>query len=80
MRPDLPAWVQATIARAIALDPEARFHDMMELALEMEAGPASAPSSAPRPFTFYERSPVLVWQGVAALLAIALILSFVLRH
>jgi serine/threonine protein phosphatase PrpC len=80
LRPDLPAWVQATIARAIALDAEARFHDMMELALEMEAGPAGAPSSAPRPLTFYERSPVQFWQGVAALLGIALILSFVLRH
>jgi hypothetical protein len=72
--------VQATIARAIALNPEERFHDMMELALEMEAGPSASPSSAPRPLTFYERSPVQFWQGVSALLAGALILSFVLRH
>jgi serine/threonine protein phosphatase PrpC len=80
LRPDLPAWVQATIARAIALDPEDRFRDVMELAVEMEAGPASTPSSPPRPLTFYERAPVQFWQGVSALLAIGLILSFIFRH
>ena len=79
LRPDLPAWLQATLARAIAIDPAERFHDVMEFAVEMEAGPARAPASMSRPQTLYERDPLRFWQGVAALLVLALILSL-LRH
>jgi len=38
LRPDLPAWLEATLARALASDPAQRFHDMMEFAVEMETG------------------------------------------
>jgi serine/threonine protein phosphatase PrpC len=79
LRPDLPAWLQATLARAIARDPAERFRDMIEFAVEMEAGPARAPLAVQRPRTLYERHPVRFWQGVAALLALALLLSL-LRH
>ena len=76
LRPDLPAWLQAVLGRAIASDPAERFRDMIEFAVEMENGPARASATAFRPQTFYERSPVLFWQGVCALLALALLLSF----
>jgi serine/threonine protein kinase len=79
LRPDLPAWLQATLGRAIALDPAERFHDVMEFALEMEAGPVRVPVPTRRPLTLYERAPVRVWQGVAALLALALLLSLLIR-
>jgi serine/threonine protein kinase len=79
LRPDLPAWLEATIGRAIAIDPARRFRDMIEFAVEMEAGPARAPAARHRPRTFYERNPVRFWQGVAALLALALLVSM-LRH
>jgi hypothetical protein len=79
LRPDLPAWLQAALARAIALDPAERFRDMNEFAMEMETGPARAPLGAPRPLTLYERAPLRVWQGVAALLALALLLSLLWR-
>jgi len=72
-RPDLPAWLQAVLGRAIAKEPTARFGDMMELAAEMEAGPARAPATVRRPRTLYERDPVQFWQGVAALLLLALL-------
>jgi serine/threonine protein phosphatase PrpC len=75
LRPDLPAWLQAALGRAVATNPAERFQDVMEFALEMEAGPSHAPAPARRPQTLYERSPVRFWQGVAALLALALILS-----
>jgi len=75
LRPDLPAWVQTALGRAIATNPAERFEDVMEFALEMEAGPSRAPVASHRPQTLYERSPVRFWQGVAALLALALILS-----
>jgi len=79
LRPDLPAWVQAALSRAIALDPTKRYHDMAEFAFEMEAGPARAPTAIRRPRTLYERAPLQVWQGVAALLALALLVSLLAR-
>jgi hypothetical protein len=45
----------------------------------MEAGPARAPPEIRRPQTLLERNPVRFWQGVAALLALALVVSL-LRH
>jgi serine/threonine protein phosphatase PrpC len=79
LRPDLPAWLQAALGRAIARDPADRFRDMAEFAVEMEAGPARAPLGSPRPRTLLERNPVRFWQGVAALLALALLVSL-FRH
>jgi hypothetical protein len=79
LRPDLPAWLQATLARTIAINPAERFRDVTEFALEMEAGPARAPLPKSRPLTLYERAPVRFWQGVAALLALALLASLLLR-
>jgi serine/threonine protein kinase len=73
LRPDLPAWLQAALARAVAVDPGERFRDMTEFALEMEAGPARAPPAESRPRTLYERHPLQFWQGIAALLTLALL-------
>lgn len=80
LRPDLPAWLQATLNRAIAVDPDDRFQDIFEFIFDMEAGPTRTPSATPRPRTLYERAPVQFWQGVAALLGLGLILSLWLRH
>ena len=80
LRPDLPAWLQAALARAIAQDPAERYRDAGDFAVEMETGPARAPVGAGRPQTLYERNPVLFWQGVSALLALALIATLWLRH
>jgi serine/threonine protein kinase len=79
LRPDLPAWLPAALARAIAPDPAQRYRDMNEFALEIEAGPAHAPTATQRPLTLYERAPLQVWQGVAALLALALLVSLLTR-
>jgi serine/threonine protein kinase len=73
LRPDLPAWLQATIGRAIALDPAERFTDMAELAAEFEQGPLHVPAPVRRMPTLYERSPVRFWQTVAALLGLGLL-------
>jgi serine/threonine protein phosphatase PrpC len=80
LRPDLPAWLEGALGRAIAVDPTERFRDMNEFAVEMETGPARAPLPIRRPQTLYERAPLRFWQGVAALLALALLLSLLLRH
>ena len=80
LRPDLPAWLEASLGRAIALDPARRFHDTTEFALEMEAGPARAAAGLGRPRTLYERAPLQVWQGIAALLALALLASLFMHR
>jgi serine/threonine protein kinase len=80
LRPDLPAWLQAALARAIAIDPANRFHDMMEFAVEMEEGPARAPHTGGGSRTLYQRYPLQVWQGISALLALAFAASLLLRH
>jgi serine/threonine protein kinase len=80
LRPDLPAWLQAALARALAHDAAERYRDAGDFAVEMETGPARAPIGSSRPQTFYERNPVRFWQGVAVLLALALIAALWLRH
>jgi serine/threonine protein phosphatase PrpC len=80
LRPDLPAWLQAALGRAIAIDPSGRFRDMNEFATEMETGPARAPLAVRGPRTFYERSPLLFWQIAAGLLALGLLLTLLLRR
>jgi len=79
LRPDLPAWLKATLERAIAVDPTKRFDDMTEFAFEMEAGPVREPTEIRRPRTLYERAPLQVWQGLAAILALALLVSLLVR-
>ncbi len=80
LRPDLPAWVEAALGRAIAVDPAQRFHDMTEFAQEFEAGPARAAAGLGRPRTLYERAPLRVWQGISALLALALLASLFMHR
>ena len=79
LRPDLPAWLDAVLARAMAADPARRYDDMIEFALALEAGPTRPPEELGRPRTLYERSPLRFWQGVAALLALALLASLLTR-
>ncbi len=79
LRPDLPAWLQAALARAIAVDPAQRFRDMSEFASDLEAGPARAPVLSRRPPTLYERYPLRFWQALAGLLVLALLLLLIRR-
>jgi serine/threonine protein kinase len=79
LRPDLPAWLEAALTRAVAIDPAKRFDDMIEFALVLEAGPARTPTAIRQPRTLYERAPLQFWQGVAALLALALLASWLTR-
>ncbi len=73
-----PGWMRRWPAPLRAI-PQDRFADMDAFAVELEAGPPRHGPITRRQRTFYERSPVLFWQIVAALLAFGLVLSF-LRH
>jgi serine/threonine protein phosphatase PrpC len=74
-RPDLPAWLERCIARAIAIDRKERFADVIEFGFELEHGSLRAqPQVIERP-SLYERNPVRFWQVVSALLLIALLVA-----
>jgi serine/threonine protein phosphatase PrpC len=73
-RPDLPAWLETVLHRAIAVDPEQRYADAMELAHELEAGLAKgAVASRPARVSLYERNPLAFWKALCATLLLALL-------
>lgn len=74
-RPDLPAWLGHLLSRTLQVDPAARFGDVLELSMEIDSGlDRGEPVSLYRPSP-YERNPLLFWQCIAAILAIALLVS-----
>ena len=74
LRPDLPVWLDAVIARAVALKPAQRFGDVLEFAHELEAGlRLASPFPREKP-PLIERDPVAFWKGTTWLLLAALAL------
>ncbi|PVE20714.1 protein phosphatase [Microvirga sp. KLBC 81] len=78
-RPDLPAWLDQVLARALAVSPRERFGDILELAFELEHGSARALPTVLHRKPLYERNPVLVWQIVSVTLAVLLFMSWAFR-
>jgi len=77
-RPDMPAWLEAAILRATALDPNDRFDDVEALVHVLETGSAVAAAPA-RPLSLIERNPVRFWQGVSLLLVLLLLIALATR-
>ncbi|MFN7108562.1 MAG: bifunctional protein-serine/threonine kinase/phosphatase [Brevundimonas sp.] len=77
-RPDMPAWLEAAIMRAVAVDPNERFEDVEELIHVLETGSAVA-APPPRQLSLIERDPVRFWQGISLLLLLALLVSMTTR-
>jgi serine/threonine protein phosphatase PrpC len=72
-RPDLPAWLDHCLARAVSVDRRDRYADAVEFAFELEHGSMRAlPQSIAKP-SLYERNPVRFWQLVSLGLLIALL-------
>lgn len=75
-RPDLPAWLDAVLARATAVQADERYAHVADLVSELEAGFAGAGGTAPqRRQPLYARNPLRFWQGLSLLLLIALLIS-----
>ena len=74
-RPDLPAWLDHCLARALALDPRDRYADAVEFAFELEHGSLRAAPQSPLKSPLYERNPVRFWQIASLLLLIALLMA-----
>ncbi|MEO6079028.1 MAG: protein kinase [Steroidobacteraceae bacterium] len=74
-RPDLPAWLGHLLSKALQPDPAARFGDVLEFSMEIDNGLARAEPISLQRQSLYERNPLRFWQAIAAILAVALILS-----
>ncbi|TKC79255.1 bifunctional protein-serine/threonine kinase/phosphatase [Trinickia terrae] len=75
-RPDLPAWLDLVLEKAMQTDPERRYQDALEVCADLDrfaaGGSETAPATA-RPLI--ERSPVTFWKTVALILLILLLMS-----
>lgn len=76
-RPDLPAWLDVLLARALAVNPGERLGDAMELAIELEHGLTHGAKIVVRKQSLYDRNPLRFWKVISALLALALIMTLV---
>ena len=78
-RPDLPAWLDQVLQRSIAVRPEDRYEDIIELIFAIEHGALSGAPTPPRRLPLLERDPLRFWQIVSALLALTLVLALTWR-
>jgi serine/threonine protein phosphatase PrpC len=78
-RPDLPAWLDAAISRAVAADRRDRYGDVLEFAFELENGAARVHPIAARKKSLYDRNPLAFWKGLSLFLSFLLFLSFAWR-
>ncbi|GFM27416.1 bifunctional protein-serine/threonine kinase/phosphatase [Novosphingobium sp. PY1] len=77
INPEVPDWMDAALARALALDPADRYEELSEFTYDF-AHPNTA-LAAPPPRPWLARRPERLWQAISAALALALALSIATR-
>lgn len=75
--PDVPEWMDAALAHALALDPAKRYVELSEFIYDLSHPNPALFTPGQRPWV--ARRPERVWQAVSALLALALVLSLLTR-
>jgi serine/threonine protein phosphatase PrpC len=78
-RPDLPAWLDAVIGKALSIEPAQRFGDAIEFAHELENGATWAGPAVPRKQSLHDRNPLMVWKVLCAVLAVIIVIILA-RH
>ena len=75
---DIPAWIDGTLQRAVALDPNRRYGELSEFIFDLEHPNASL--AAPRPLI--QKNPLLFWQACCAILltVVVVLLGFLLKR
>ncbi len=75
--PDVPDWMDAAIAKAVAVDPARRYAELSEFVVDLAKPNRSLAS--PQPVPLLQRGSVRSWQLIAAALAAALLVSLLTR-
>ena len=78
-RPDMPAWLDAALLRAVAVNPDDRFGDIVELLRILEDGGSRAVGARHRPLSLYDRNPLLFLKVLCWGLLVLLIASLATR-
>ncbi|GIQ71748.1 bifunctional protein-serine/threonine kinase/phosphatase [Bradyrhizobium sp. RD5-C2] len=78
-RPDLPAWLDAVIGKALSVEPAQRFGDAIEFAHELENGATWAGPAVTTRKSLHDRDPVTFWKVLCAILAL-IIVVLLARH
>lgn len=78
-RENIPAWLDDIIMRTIAVNPDDRFGDVIELLRALEGGPAIAAAQNRQFRPLIERNPLLFWKLLCLLLALLLAVSVATR-
>lgn len=79
LRPDLPAWLEFAIMRAIRINPDERHEDVLEFVFELENGLTRGAATSSARISLYERNPLRFWQVTSWILLGLLIASLVMR-
>jgi serine/threonine protein phosphatase PrpC len=81
-RPDLPAWLDAVIGKALNVDPAQRYGDVIEFSHELENGAMWAKPAAASRRSLYERDPLVFWKSLSAglIVLVILLLAWSVRH
>lgn len=77
INPDVPDWMDAAIARAVAIDPIERYDELSEFTYDFAHPNTALVAPVPRPWL--ARRPERLWQAISALLAIALAFALATR-
>ncbi len=80
LRPDLPAWLEFAIMRALEINPENRHGDVLEFVFELENGLTRGAAISVRRLSLYERNPLRFWQALSWILLALLIVSLGVRN
>jgi hypothetical protein len=78
-RPDLPAWLDAVVGKALNADPTQRFGDVIEFAHELENGPTWAGPAGRTRQSLHDRNPLMFWKVLSAFLILVVVIILA-RH
>ena len=76
-RPDLPAWLDAVVVKAVSVNPAQRFGDVIEFIHELENGATWGKSAVAPKLSLYERNPLAFWKAAAALLLLLVLVLMI---
>jgi serine/threonine protein phosphatase PrpC len=76
--PDIPAWIDGALQRAVHPDPDKRYESLSEYTFDLRHPNGKYLDSSARPLI--ERNPLLFWKSVAGLLVCIILIMLIAQH